>query len=153
MIDPPRFEQTSHGLGKIVWAVIAFFMLFGLVPSLLPEGEPIAEFFGAAVARLAVGVLLLGYIARTWPKKEDLSKRVSSHGTLIPPAVPTSPPPAAPRGRTPACEAIRQTMRLSVMYDEEIIDRLVAMERERLPRATDEELHLAARERLLRDNR
>ena len=63
--------------------------------------------------------------------------------------------PAAkgPDRRSAACEAIRQKLRLAVMYDEAKIDRLIAAERERQPGATDEQLHAAAYERWCRDNR
>lgn len=60
---------------------------------------------------------------------------------------------AGPRGRSAGCEAIRQKLRLTVMYDEAKIDRLVAAERDRQPGATDEQLHAAAYERWCRDNR
>lgn len=56
-------------------------------------------------------------------------------------------------GRSAACEAIRQKLRLAVMYDEAKIDRLVGIERQREPGATDEQLHAAAYERWCRDNR
>jgi hypothetical protein len=71
-------------------------------------------------------------------------------------AVPVEPDPrgaAAPRATTPRCEAIRQKLRPPLMYDEEKIDRLIAMEREQLPCATEEELYAAAYERWVQDNR
>jgi len=55
--------------------------------------------------------------------------------------------------RTPECERIRQQLRLPLMYDEGKIDALVAMEREHTPEATEEQLHTAAYERWVRDNR
>jgi hypothetical protein len=44
-------------------------------------------------------------------------------------------------------------MRPLTNYNEEVIDRLVAFERDRMPHASEEELHSAAHERLVRDNR
>lgn len=55
--------------------------------------------------------------------------------------------------RTPQCETIRQKLRPPLLYDEVKIDALVAFERQRAPNATEEQLHLAAYERWLRDNR
>ena len=57
------------------------------------------------------------------------------------------------RSRSARCEAERQKMRPLTNYNEEVIDRLVAFERERMPHASEEGLHSAALERLLRDNR
>jgi len=54
---------------------------------------------------------------------------------------------------SPRCEAERQKMRPLTNYNEEVIDRLVAFERDRMPHASEEELHSAAHERLVRDNR
>jgi hypothetical protein len=44
-------------------------------------------------------------------------------------------------------------MRPLTNYSEEVIDRLVAFERDRMPHAGEEQLHAAAYERLVRDNR
>jgi hypothetical protein len=56
-------------------------------------------------------------------------------------------------GRSARCEALRQQLRLPLNYDEEKIDRLVAIERERTPTACEETLLAAAYERWKRDNR
>lgn len=50
-------------------------------------------------------------------------------------------------------EALRQNLRLKVLYDETKIDHLIAMERERLPKGSLAELMQAAIERWERDNR
>jgi len=60
---------------------------------------------------------------------------------------------SAQRCRSARCEAERQKMRPLTNYNEDVIDRLVAFERDRMPTASDEELHFAAHERLVRDNR
>jgi len=59
---------------------------------------------------------------------------------------------SVPDRRTPECEAIRQKLRLPLMYDEEKIDRLIAMERSLTPSASEKQLHAAAYERWVRDN-
>lgn len=49
--------------------------------------------------------------------------------------------------------SLRQNLRLKVGYNEEIIDRLIELERERMPRASLRALMEAAIERWERDNR
>jgi len=49
--------------------------------------------------------------------------------------------------------ALRQNLRLKVMYDEAKIDRLIDFERRRLPTAGEEDLMREAIERWERDNR
>lgn len=55
--------------------------------------------------------------------------------------------------RDDRCSALRQNLRLKVGYDLGKIDQLIAMERERTPNSTEEELLAAAIERWERDNR
>lgn len=70
-------------------------------------------------------------------------------------------PPAAPSisiddllaGDPPtAADDLRQNLRLKFMYDEEKVDRAIALERERDPQGSDEELMRAAIQRWERDN-
>jgi hypothetical protein len=66
-------------------------------------------------------------------------------------------PTVPPRARSAACEAIRQKLRPPLMYDEDKIDRMVAFERQRAAgattAATEEQLHAAAYERWVQENR
>jgi hypothetical protein len=101
---------------------------------------------------IAVGVAVIAAVYY-------LAKRTGGRATATPvvqrPIIsPPSRSPSSPsRGRSAECEAIRQRLRLPLMYDEEKIDRLVAFERQRLSGATEEQLHLAAYERWVQDNR
>jgi hypothetical protein len=70
------------------------------------------------------------------PARKRPAPRVSS----------TTPQPTSP-------EAARQRLRPPLNYDEAKIDRLVALERERIPHATEVELLNAAYERWVQDNR
>jgi len=60
---------------------------------------------------------------------------------------------AAQRDRSAKCEALRQRLRPPLNYDEDKIDRLVEMERDRTPSASEEQLLSAAYERWVQDNR
>jgi len=66
-------------------------------------------------------------------------------------------PAASPRSRKRENSAVlaglRQNLRLKVGWDEARIDRLIALERERLPKASLQTLMEAAIERWERDNR
>lgn len=106
---------------------------------------------------LQVGAVLLLAIGAIWVARPPATalRVIGQTGDQSASTPPTGTPsvPASPKGRTPQCEAIRQKLRPPLMYDEAKIDRLVAAERERTPAASDEELHVAAYERWLRDNR
>ena len=75
----------------------------------------------------------------------------------VPKRSPAAPSPRVPvvpmKARSQQCNAIRQKIRMAVMYDEDKVDRLVDLERKLSPGATDEELHTAAYDRWVRDNR
>jgi hypothetical protein len=65
----------------------------------------------------------------------------------------TTAPPAAMTRRQPTSRPYRQPLLRAVGYDEDKVDRLIALEETRTPGATDEQLHSAGYERWLRDNR
>jgi hypothetical protein len=111
---------------------------------------------------LAAAVVVVGLVGFMF--KRAMNKKVRAfkeRGTaevqlarpISTPAVAAPRTTAPPRARTLQCEAIRQKLRLPLMYDEEKIDRLVATERAQFPKATDEQLHAAAYEHWVRDNR
>lgn len=80
--------------------------------------------------------------------------RRSSKKRLIPPARKRPAPRASSSPAPPASlEAARQRLRPPLNYDEAKIDRLVALERERTPHATEIECLNAVYDRWLRDNR
>jgi len=80
--------------------------------------------------------------------------RRSSKRRLIPPASKRPAPRAlCPPAPPASLEAARQRLRPPLNYDEAKIDRLVAMERERTPHATEIELLNAAYDRWVHDNR
>jgi len=58
-----------------------------------------------------------------------------------------------PQGNPSTLAALRQNLRLKVGWDESKIDRLIQLERERLPKASLQTLMEAAIERWERDNR
>jgi hypothetical protein len=64
---------------------------------------------------------------------------------------PIAPSPA--RAEDGEIAALRQNLRLKVMYDEEKIDRLIQTERERMPNASLRQLMRSAIERWERENR
>jgi hypothetical protein len=55
--------QQPRGLGSVATAIFAFFILFGLVPSLLPGGEDISTKAGAIAA-----AVVIGYMFRKWTR-------------------------------------------------------------------------------------
>jgi len=113
---------------------------------------------GAAVGLIVIAAYLFKRMVR---RRSDLARKaqVPAASSVEPSAVrrlPQAPPPgrsAGQTGRSARCEAERQKMRPLTNYNEEVIDRLVALERNRMPHASEEALHSAAHERLVRDNR
>jgi hypothetical protein len=110
-------------------------------------------------ARLGMGTadgLFAALIARAAVRGESESvaafEEVRSAWNHAAPAESEPRGAVAPRATTAQCEAIRQKLRPPLMYDEEKIDRLIAMERERLPYGTEEQLYTAAYEHWVRDN-
>lgn len=106
------------------------------------------------VVLVSVALAILA-VSRTRARKKRLlsTAKVPEPQTRTAPTVTQQTPPAPATERTPQCELIRQKLRIPLMYDEEKIDRLVAMERARTPGATEEDLHAAAYERWVQDNR
>jgi hypothetical protein len=102
---------------------------------------------------IGAAVVLIGIAAYAF--KQAANRRVErlrkEHASPNPSVV--SPRGSVQRGRSARCEAERQKMRPLTNYNEEVIDRLVAFERDRMPHASEEELHSAAHERLVLDNR
>src|ERR1035441_8951865 len=130
--------------------------------------DSLAVWIGAAVALVGIAACLFTQAMNR--RGEHVRKQ---HASAKPPIVGSGAPPisgsptrskagGAPvvpargsvqKGRSAKCEAERQKMRPLTNYNEEVIDRLVEFERARMPHASEEELHSAAHERLVRDNR
>jgi len=113
---------------------------------------------GAAVGLIVIAAYFFTRIVR---RRSDLARKdhapaASSVEPLAARRFPQAPPRgrgAGQAGRSARCEAERQKMRPLTNYNEEVIDRLVTFERNRMPHASEEALHSAAHERLVRDNR
>lgn len=115
----------------------------------VPSGTPAIDYDPAGIA-FGVGIVMtfVTFASLALPRAAAKRSRApkghpSSRSTLG----------SRQRGRSAKCEAERQKMRPLTNYNEEVIDRLVAFERDRMPHASEEELHSAAYERLVRDNR
>ena len=107
----------------------------------------------AAVALILVGVgryafkrAVKGQVERALEDRARSAGPASSPQVAAPDSSPSAPP-SAQRA------AYRQPLLRALGYDEAKVDRLIAFQRQRMPGANDEQLHVAAYERWLRDNR
>ena len=108
----------------------------------------------ALVAIIVVGIVR--YMFKRAVKREDedalkgrsFAAPSARLATPRPPASAVGPPPT-PLQRM----SYRQPLLRALGFDEEKVDRLIAFERQRMQGASDEQLHIAAYERWLRDNR
>jgi hypothetical protein len=97
---------------------------------------------GAALGVACVGlVLVIGVIAFVKHQKREALHRTGAKTNR------------RQEGNSSALAALRQNLRLKVGWDESKIDRLIELERERLPKASLQTLMEAAIERWERDNR
>jgi hypothetical protein len=104
--------------------------------------------FGLTILIIAVVTLFLGFWA-----KQGARRKGAIH----------QPPRIMPQASTPRVEkqptdptvlaALRQNLRVKVLYNEAIIDRLIELERQRMPNAPLQSLMEAAIERWERENR
>lgn len=120
------------------------------------------SWIGAAVALIGIAAYAFRRVVNRKVDRvlKERAPQTSSIGSSGPALTHRSPNPSkamgsgsAQRGRSAECEALRQRLRLPLNYDEDKIDRLVAMERDRTPRASEEQLLSAAYERWVQDNR
>ena len=108
----------------------------------------------------AVAVVLFGVVRYIFKRavnrniERALQERAAAGSPVSSPPTPAFvSPPAAPPRASPQRDVYRQPLLRALGYDKAKVDRLVAFERQRLPGANDEQLHIAAYERWLRDYR
>ncbi len=114
----------------------------------MDEVEPVNLVVWSSVALIAIGLW------KVWRSRSQKGIPVRPLDLALPNGVQVRSRVHAAHESDPSIvTSLRQNLRLKVMHDEDKVERLIDMERERAPNASHRELLEAAIERWERDNR